>query len=149
VNLVVDPSFEDGHFPWLSFAGAILEDVTTQPHSGTMCVAITNRTDIFSSAAFPAETVVTPGETYEVGMWVRAESGQHPAIITLKTLCSGGTDAYTQISSGTDVVGTDWVYLEALFTVPMCVLVELRPYFEGPAADVVVYLDDASLYLVD
>ncbi len=149
VNLIADPSFEVSHLPWLGFAGAILDDVTTQPHSGSKCVAVTNRTFTYSSAAYPAESVVTAGETYEVGMWVRAESGQHNANITLKTLCDGGTDTYTPISSGTDVVGTDWYYLEAEFTVPPCPLIELRLYLEGPAIDVVIYIDDVSLYLVE
>jgi hypothetical protein len=149
VNLIDDPGFESGHVPWLGFAGAILEDSTTEPHSGTKCVATTNRTFIYSSPAYPAETVVTSGETYEIGMWIRAESGAHNATIMLKSLCSGGADDYDPVTGAFGVVDTEWTYLEGQFIVPSCpVLVELRPYIEGPAVDVVIYIDDVSLLLV-
>ena len=149
VNLINDPSFEVSHAPWLGFAGAILEDVETQPHSGAKCVAVTNRTFAYSGPAYPAESVVTAGETYVVGAWVRAETGEHNVNLTLKSLCEGGTDTYGPIPGAAGVMGIDWLYLEGEFTVPSCPLVELRPYVEGPEIDAVFYLDDASLYLVE
>jgi endo-1,4-beta-xylanase len=149
VNLVGDPSFEQGYSPWLGFGAAILENVTTQPHSGTKCIAATNRVDNFSGPAYPAHLIATEGETYTIGMWLRAETGAHNGELWLKTLCEGSAAIYGAIPGAFSVVDTEWAYIEGSFIVPTCELLELTAYVQGPAINMTLYMDDASLYLVE
>jgi endo-1,4-beta-xylanase len=162
VNLIVNPSFEAGHANWIGFGNSTILDVLSNAHSGDQCIASTNRTQSWEGPAFDALAIVTPGQAYQMGAWVRlaatpngatgdagSEDAGTPVVVpqavalSFKSLCEGAPEVYTPIISM--AVGPTWRFLQARLTVPDCTLNELRIYFEGPTPGTVFYVDDVSL----
>jgi carbohydrate binding protein with CBM4/9 domain len=162
-NLIVNPSFEAGHANWIGFGNSTILDVLSGAHSGDQCIASTNRTQSWEGPSFDALSIVTPGQVYQMGAWVRLDAGTpngaagdagsadagtpvvapQAVALSFKSLCEGAPEVYTPIISM--AVGTTWRFLQARLTVPDCTLNELRIYFEGPAPGRVFYVDDVSL----
>jgi carbohydrate binding protein with CBM4/9 domain len=161
-NLIVNPSFEAGHANWIGFGNSTILDVIGGAHSGDQCIASMNRTQSWEGPSFDALSIVTPGQVYQVGAWVRLDAGTpngaadagsedagppvvapQAVALSFKSLCEGAPEVYTPIISM--AVGPTWRLLQARLTVPSCTLNELRIYFEGPAPGTVFYVDDVSL----
>jgi hypothetical protein len=163
VNLIVNSSFEAGHANWIGFGNSTILDVLSGAHSGDQCIASTNRTQSWEGPSYDALAIVTPGQVYQVGAWVRLDTGTpggaaedagsedagtpvlapQAVALSFKSLCEGAPEVYTPLISM--AVGPTWRLLQARLNVPSCTLNELRIYFEGPAPGRVFYVDDVSL----
>ncbi len=142
-NIIPNPGFEAGHASWVGFGGSTILDWSMGARTGDKCIASMNRTEAWQGPSYNALPLVTAGETYEMSAWVRMEAGLEPVTLSLKSVCSDGVEVYTSLASA--IVDTEWTPMAGLITVPDCGLTELAPYFEGPAANAVFFLDDASL----
>jgi hypothetical protein len=161
-NLIVNASFEAGHANWIGFGNSTILDVLGKAHSGDLCIASTNRTQSWEGPSYDALSIVTAGQAYQMGAWVRLDAGSDGAsadagagdagtpeellqtvALSFKSLCEGAPETYTPIRSM--AVGTTWRFLQGRLTVPSCTLNELRIYFEGPAPGIVFHVDDVSL----
>jgi hypothetical protein len=147
-NLISDPSFEAGHTSWTGFGRSTILDVSTGARTGQKCIASGNRTESWEGPSYDAIVVAQPTKSYQMEAWLRLDVGaaQQTVNLSLKAACVGVEPTYTPLSS--IVASPEWTAVRGAFTVPDCTLQELRPYFEGPTPETVVYLDDVSLVFV-
>lgn len=145
-NLLSNSGFETGTTDgWVAWGGATIAATTAQARTGVYSGIVTNRNATWEGPVATLTAAVTLGATYAASMWLRVDGAPSaPVDLTVKTTCSGAADVYQQIASGT-ATDTGWVQLSGTIVVPLCSLVELDLYAEGPAAGVNLLADDASV----
>lgn len=147
-NLLSNPSFETGHAGWIPFGMSTILDVSTGARSGQKCILSSGRSDAYMGPSYPALNLLTPGSSYLMTAWLRMVTAADTVQLTLKSACdTTANPAYTPVASVT--VGTEWTKIEGVLDIPDCELVELTPYFEGPAPNADFWLDDVSITLVE
>ncbi len=149
-NLLTNPGFEQGSTNgWFPFGSVALSASASQSHSGSWSGLVAGRTDNWNGAAQNIAGLVTDGQVYRVQGWVRlANASSDNVQLTIKQV-DGAGEVYTAIDAG---AATDqgWFRLSGSYTVQITgSLTTLEMYFEGPAAGVDFYVDDARLEAVD
>lgn len=149
-NLLTNPGFEQGSTNgWFPFGPVVLSATSAQARSGTWSGLVSGRTAPWNGAGQNIAGLVTQGEVYRVQGWVRlANASSDNVQLTIKQI-DGAGEVYTAIDAGTaDDQG--WFRLSGSYTVQITgTLTTLEMYFEGPAAGVEFYVDDARLEAVD
>ncbi len=143
-NLLTNPGFETGTTSGCNSFGSSISAVTA-PHSGTHSALVTGRTATWNGIRQTMLGLVSNGQTCTISGWAKLENTSSDLLkLTVKQTDDGGTH-YHPIDSATGNNST-WTYLSGDFTLDVNgVLADLFLYFEGPAADVNFYVDDASL----
>jgi hypothetical protein len=147
-NLLRNPGFEDGLFPWESYSGWAPITLTTNfPHSGRYAVLVYSRPNTYAGPCQSLLGLLQPGQTYICSAWTRVERGDNqPTQVTMRQIDSTGTH---WIELGQGVAYSDrWTFLAGTFTYnPVGTVTDLTLYFEDPVAGVDFLLDDASVTL--
>ncbi|WP_028884868.1 endo-1,4-beta-xylanase [Teredinibacter turnerae] len=143
-NLVTNPYFEDGAYDWFGFGSAVVETTTDNVKSGVQSGYVTGRTDSWQGPATNVTAGVQAGDIYDMFAWVQADSADSRIGATLKVSCAGEDDAYLNIGN-VNVAAGEWALLRGSVLVPDCELLDATLYFEGPAADVNMLIDEVYL----
>ncbi len=149
-NLLTNPGFEQGSTGgWFPFGPVALSASTSQSRSGSWSGLAAGRTDTWNGAAQDIAGLVAHGQVYRVQGWVRlANASTDNVQLTIKQI-DGAGEVYTAIDAGT-ATDQGWFRLSGSYTVQIAgSLTSLEMYFEGPAAGVDFYVDDARLEAVD
>ncbi len=162
VNLISNPSFEEGISPWTTYSdGSLMPTLTTttaHAHTGSYSGYVTNRTQPFEGTVQDIGVLVVQGQTYNTDAWAMvgypsdggdaAVGGAQPVYLTVavKCLIDGSSMAnYTQLATGTATT-SGWVHLVGQLTMPTCTtLIAVEIYVAGPAAGVDLYVDDMTV----
>ncbi len=143
-NLVSNPDFENGVNGWVAWGGT-LTATTDEVYSGAQSALLSGRTGNWQGPVYDLRPVVEPGATYDFSAWGRIGGASADIMnITVKTVCSDGTENYNQAAS-TGVNNFEWTELAGSLTLPDCNLTEVSLYFDGPAPTADIYLDDVSV----
>ncbi len=146
VNLLTNPGFETGTTTgWTGRGGSSLAASSAQVHTGSFSGLASNRTQTWEGPMQSLLGVMQNGKSYKISGWVRLQNADSNSIgLTVQQTDSGGT----QYHSVEWLTGYDdqWVLLSGGFTLNVNgTLSVLDVYFEGPAAGVNFYLDDAEV----
>jgi glucuronoarabinoxylan endo-1,4-beta-xylanase len=144
-NILVNPGFESGTEGWAGRSCQI-EAVTSVVHSGSGSAKATGRTANWQGVKQSAFDKMVNGNTYRISGWVRLENAASaPVVLSVEQQDDGGTN-YHNVASAT-ATDSNWVLLSGDFTLDVNgTLSSLDVYFEGPAADVNFYVDDANVF---
>jgi len=139
-NLVANPFFEEDASGWFGFGDPVVEASWMDAKSGSQSGYVTNRTASWQGPATSILEGATPGDVYNVFAWVSLMTGSATVNATVKASCPDG-DQFIWVNSAQVAEGT-WTLLTGDFVVPDCDLSELTLYFEGPDANVDMFIDD-------
>jgi hypothetical protein len=158
-NLIPNGNFDDGSSSWTCVGNCSAELSDVDPRSGTHCLLTTRRTQVWEGPSLNLIDKLTPGETYRISLWVRAEPSDDPDAgvpdsfsigLTQKRVCAStdpSTGTYTQLNSGT--ASSEWALQTSVFVAPNCVdLQESTVYLERAPVGASYCIDDTSLDLV-
>jgi glucuronoarabinoxylan endo-1,4-beta-xylanase len=144
-NILVNPGFEGGTDGWAGRNCAI-EAVTSVAHSGSGSVKATGRTANWQGVKQSVFDKMVNGKTYRISGWVRLENAASSTVILSVDQQDGKGNNYHNVASAT-ATDSNWVLLSGNFTLDVNgTLSLLDVYFEGPAADVNFYVDDANVF---
>ncbi len=140
-NIVKNGGFESGTDGWQAWGGASIT-ASNRARSGDQSGLLTNRTGTWQGPVYDLLSDVAAGGTYQVSAWGLIEGAAEDTMnITVKTACADGEESYHQLDA-TSVNDTDWTELQGGIVLPDCELTQVFLYFDGPAAEVDIYLDD-------
>lgn len=139
-NIVANSFFEDNADGWFGFGDAMVEASPIDAQSGTQSLYVSNRLASWQGPATSLLGAADAGDTYELFSWVSVDGADAWVNATVKASCPDG-DQYINITGQTVFSGT-WTLLRGTFEVPDCDLSGLTLYFEGPGADLAMFLDD-------
>jgi glucuronoarabinoxylan endo-1,4-beta-xylanase len=144
-NILVNPGFESGTDGW-SGRNCLIEAVTSPVHSGSGSVKASGRDANWQGVKQSMFDKMVDGKTYQIQGWVRLENASSDTVIvSIEQQDDAGTN-YHNIAT-TTANDSNWVLLSGNFTLYVNgTLSVLDVYFEGPAADVNFYVDDANVY---
>jgi len=144
VNLLTNPGFEEGTTGWQA-RNCSISAVTASPRSGLQCGRAYNRTAVWQGIKQSILGKAAPGQTVTISGWVRLENTASDTIkLTVEQRDDAGTK-YIGISQKT-VSNSQWTQLTGQFTLAVSgTLTYLDIYFEGPAAGISFYVDDAEV----
>ena len=142
-NLLTNPGFEYGNIEGWTDWGCDLRAVREQVYTGSFSILASNRTQGWQGPVQSILGVMEEGKTYIISGWVRLQNADEDRIgITVSQTDSEGRQ-YNGIHFSTGY-NDQWIQLIGQFTLNVTGnLSELNVYFEGPAAGVNFYLDDA------
>ncbi len=144
VELVTNPGFESGTTGWLA-RNCTFNQISGMSHSGSYCGQATGRSATWQGIKQSLLGKITNGATYTVSGWVRISAASDAVKMSVEQADANGTQ-YLGIAEGT-ATNTGWVQLSGTFTVSINGTVNCFDlYFEGPAAGVDLYVDDASFF---
>ncbi len=144
-NLLTNPGFESGNTSGWTDWGCDLMATTSPVHTGSYSGLASDRTESWQGPVQSVLGDMEDGKTYRISGWIRLQNADSSSIgLTVQQTDSGGTDYHSiHWSTGYD---DQWVQLSGYFTLNVTgSLSALDVYFEGPAADVNFYLDDAEV----
>jgi glucuronoarabinoxylan endo-1,4-beta-xylanase len=144
-NILVNPGFESGIDSW-DGRNCLIEAVTSPVHSGSSSVKASGRDENWQGVKQSVLGKMVDGKTYQIQGWVRLENASSDTVIvSIEQQDDAGTN-YHNIAT-TMANDSNWVLLSGNFTLYVNgTLSVLDVYFEGPAADVNFYVDDANVY---
>jgi glucuronoarabinoxylan endo-1,4-beta-xylanase len=144
VNLLINPGFEDGTTGWTDRYCSI-EAVSSPTHSGSGSARVYDRNDTWRGIKQDLLGKMAVGQTYTISGWVRLENASSDTVkATIQQTDNSGTN-YHNIDTRTAANST-WTLLSGNFTLTVDgTLTELYVYFEGPAAGVNFFVDDATV----
>lgn len=143
-NLVTNTDFEENTDGWSVWAGSIASS-TNFANTGNSSALHSNRTDTWQGPVFNLLPYAETGKTFDISVFGRIENSTSETLqITLKTVCDGSTENYTNHGSVT-VTSGDWTELKGSLELPDCTLVSADLYFDGPAAGVDIYIDTVTI----
>ncbi|HEY0992908.1 MAG TPA: endo-1,4-beta-xylanase [Kofleriaceae bacterium] len=143
-NLVANGSFEIGSDGWVA-SGGRLSTSQRAAHTGERSARVSHRTEASHGAVYDALSVASRGASYDVSAWVRiSRAASDTVTLTATTRCTGGADTVTTLATGT---ATDeaWLQLAGELAIPDCVAEAIAVSISGPAAGVVLRVDDVAL----
>jgi hypothetical protein len=153
-NVFADPSFESGTNGWSCLGPCVVSLADDDAHTGTASLFVTNRAQDWNGPAYDITDLVAPGATYQIRGWLRRASqnaedagplSQQSLRITVQRKCvTDPAEGYFE-PLGVGELQADWGELSGTLEAPTCELTKLVVFFEGPPADVDLYLDDVSL----
>ena len=145
-NLLVNPGFETGNATgWITNWGWNLTATTEQVHNGNYSGLISGRTASWQGAWQSVMGLMDDGKTYRISGWVRLQNADSNHVaLTVSQTDSGGAHYYG-IDNAT-AYNDRWTLLDGTFVLNVNgSLTDLHIYFEGPAAGVNFYVDDAAV----
>ncbi len=145
-NLLANPGFETGDATgWITNWGWNLTATTEQVHDGNYSGLASNRTASWQGAWQSVMGLMDDGKTYRISGWVRLQNTDSNYVaLTVKKVDSTG-DHYYGIDNAT-AYSDRWVNLDGTLNFDTNEsMTDLYIYFEGPAADVNFYVDDAAV----
>ncbi len=147
-NLLTNGNFDTGPTLWAPVGNCSTELSTSNARSFDSCLLTSNRTQAWEGPGYPLVGLLTPGSTYRVNVWVRAEAGSYSMNLTYKKRCEEdpAEGIYTQL--GTRVVTTDWSELVGIILAPDCSPVESVLYVEAAPVGESYCIDDTSIELL-
>jgi len=144
-NLLTNPGFESGNTSGWTDWGCDLTATSNQVHTGSYSALASDRTEPWQGHVQSLLGDMEDGRTYRISGSVRLQNADSSSIgLTVRQTDFSGTDYHPMHWS----TGYDdwWVQLSGYFTLNVTgSLSELDVYFEGPAAGVNFYLDDAEV----
>ncbi len=148
-NLLINPDFESGNTTGWTDWGCDLTAVQDQVKTGSYSLLTSNRNQTWQGPVQSLLGVVEDGKEYRISGWLRLQNASSDSIgLTIKQTGSNGTQYHSIIwSTG---YNDQWIQLSGDFTLNTTGnLSALDIYFEGPAAGVNFYLDDAEVLLIE
>ncbi len=143
-NLLTNPGFEDGTTGWNSRGGCTLS-TSTVSRSGSYSGYSTGRSSYWQGIKQSMLDKMQPGETYSISGWVMLENSSSDEIAVTFEQEDGSGTHYIRVDTATGS-NSSWTRLSGQFTLDVVgTLITLDLYFEGPAAGVNFYLDDAEV----
>jgi len=144
-NLVTNPGFETNSSGWIAWGGAAIATTAVQAHGGQQSGVVTGRSGSWQGGVWELGTQVTPGATYEVGLFGRVSgAASDNGFLTAHIRCAGQPDEFRRLGSAT-LTDTGWTEVTGDLVVPPCSLNGIAVYLEGPASGVDLYIDDLSV----
>lgn len=144
VNLVTNSGFETGVAGWTTWGGVL--SVSTDAYSGSQSVLHSQRTGNWQGPVYNLLPAVVAGKTYDIKGFSKIEGGEAASVsITVKTTCEDGSSAYNWGGAGA-VNDATWSEVSGSVTLPDCNLTEVSLYFDGPAQELGVYLDEVTVF---
>ncbi|HVZ37355.1 MAG TPA: carbohydrate binding domain-containing protein, partial [Polyangiaceae bacterium] len=143
-NLLVNPGFEDGFSRWTALGSCTLTLSTDNPHTGSECLSISNRSATWQGPGYDLMGVALEGANYTVTLWMRTDGDASTISLTYKRRCVDES-AVTYLPLGSGTLTGDWTELSAPLSIPNCTLGDSLIYVEGPPVGQSFYLDDTSL----
>lgn len=143
VNLLTNPGFEEGTTGWQGRNCSI--SAAALARSGTQSGLAYNRTAAWQGIKQSILGKVVHGQTVTISGWVRLDNAASDTIkLTVEQRDGAGTK-YIGISQKTGS-NSQWTQLTGQFTLAVTgSLTYLDIYFEGPAAGISFYVDDAEV----
>ena len=145
-NLLANPGFETGTATgWFTNGDFSLTADTNQVHDGNYSGFASGRTAWWQGACQSLLGLMDDGKTYRISGWVKLKVADSNYVqLTVSKTDSDGTHYYG-IDSATGS-NDHWVHLDGTLALDVVgQLTSLYVYFEGPAADVNFYVDDAAV----
>lgn len=140
-NLVSNSGFETGIQGWSSWGG-LLSASSAQAHSGSNSILLSNRSGTWQGPLYDLLNQVVAGSSYQISAWGRIAGSMADTLnITVKTACDDGSETYHQVASVT-ASDSDWTQLEGTLSLPSCNLTQVFLYFDGPAIEADIFIDD-------
>jgi len=142
--VTVTSTFENGTDGWVPRGDALLAR-STDAHSGTGSLSVTNRTQEWHGAAIDVSDALPVGTAVGISLWVKLAPGESPASLKLSIQRDRGTSTgYDSVAGASAQVTADrWVQLKGSYTLGSAVDTA-QLYVEGTVgADFVI--DDFSL----
>lgn len=137
-NLVTNGDFENGTTAWTVWGGTL---TTTLGYEGAGALH-SGRTGTWQGPVYSLLGKVVAGEDYTISAWARVSgSASEPMNITVKTVCDDGSEAYNWGGS-TNLSDVAWAPISGSVTLPNCNLTEVSLYFDGPAIEADILLDN-------
>ncbi len=145
INILTNPGFEDSN-GWAA-RGCTFTYTTAQKHSGTYSGKASKRTATWQGIKQSLLGKVQDGNTYAISGWVKLENSDSNIVkVSVEQTDSNGGTRYYTINSKT-ANKSSWIQLSGSFTLDVNgILGTLDVYFEGPAADVNFFVDDANVF---
>lgn len=166
VNLIPNPSCENGTVPWTTLGGTPLAASTAFVHAGDTASCWSydrhdeetiGEPESYDGPAQDVTSLVVPGHQYNASAWVlwappldaALASAYEPQTVklTVKETC-GPTDLYPYSQWATDTPGETWVHVVMLpnIVVPVgCDPLDVELYVEGPDLGLDLYVDEMTL----
>ncbi len=145
-TLVVQYDFEDDAAGWAPRGESSVSVADDVAQSGAHSLLVTNRTAAWHGAAVDVSSLLQPGNTYEIGGYVRLAEGAPASqvILTMQRTPTGGETVYERIAPSAENGVTDgaWVHLQGQYAFNGAVS-ELLLYAESPDAELVSFYVDA------
>lgn len=112
--------FESGKMGWAPRSGESVELVSTQAHSGSNSIFVSNRTEIWNGASANKASVLNAGDAYNFSTWVMfngdSYSGTQGFSINLQ-YNQNGTDKYVEIGNASATKGV-WTEITGTASIP-------------------------------
>ncbi|MBN1764497.1 MAG: carbohydrate binding domain-containing protein [Sedimentisphaerales bacterium] len=145
VNVLVNPGFEDGDTGW-SGRSCPIDTVSSPIHSGSAAAKAYARTDTWQGIKQSMLDKMVAGETYHVSGWVRLDNTATDSVmISFEQQDGDGTNYHNAATATAN--NNEWVELSGEFTLDVNgSLSVLDLYVEGPAPEVIIYVDDMKVY---
>jgi len=149
MEIVVQYDFEDGLAGWTPRGQPSVSVVDDVAHAGQQSLLVTQRAAAWHGAAVDMSGLLEPGNTYEIGGYVRLVEGAPDSrvIISMQRTPTGGETVYEWIAPSAEdgVTDGEWVQLQGQYSFSGAVS-ELLLYVESPDAELVsFYLDDVTI----
>jgi hypothetical protein len=142
-NLLVNADMEGGTTGWLVWGAGTVASNTSVVHGGARSVLYTGRTASWNGPSQSATSMLANGASFTTIVWVRTQSGNPTAKVTLQVVAGGSTN-YVTLAQGA-VNSSGWTQLTGTVTVSWSgTLSSARFYVETTAGTDGLYIDDAS-----
>jgi hypothetical protein len=144
-NLLVNGDAESGTSGWSVFGSGTLSSVTGTVHGGSRSLGIAGRTASWNGPSQNVTAQLVNGRSYTTSVWVRAQSGNPSAKVTL-ALTANGTTSYVQLTPTATLNTSGWTQLTGSASVSWAgTLTGATFYVETVAGTDAFLVDDASL----
>jgi endo-1,4-beta-xylanase len=147
-DLVTNGTFEDGTTNgWSDMWGnCTLTASTEQAHEGSYSMLVTDRKGTWAGPQLDVLGKMEVGHTYEISVWIRAQSGSDTASLTIKRKDSGGSEQYDSIIYQQPISASKWTNITGTYTLTDTnSLDELAFYIEATKQETNFYVDDISI----
>ncbi|TKV26477.1 HYR domain-containing protein [Arthrobacter sp. NamB2] len=141
----VTSDFEAGTDGWTARGDGVQIAASSDAHSGTGSLLVTNRTQPWHGAALDVTAGMPVGTAVEISVWAKLAPGQSSASLKVSVQRdNGGGSAYDGVAgAGASVTADGWTQLRGTYTLGAAAD-KAQVYVEGPVG-VSFLLDDFSL----
>ncbi|GIF51393.1 hypothetical protein Afe04nite_59320 [Asanoa ferruginea] len=144
-NLLTNGTMENGTTGWTTFGSGTLSASTAVAHGGSRSLSITGRTASWNGPAQDLTAKLSNGRSYATTAWVRSQSGNPSAKMTL-ALTAGGTTSYVALTPAASVGTGGWTLLFGTAAVSWTgTLSAATLYVETAAGTDGLYVDDIAI----
>lgn len=144
-NLLTNGDAEGGTTGWSVFGSGTLTSNTGTVRGGSRSLEITGRTASWNGPSQNVTAQLVNGRPYTTSVWVRAQSGNPSAKVTL-ALTANGTTGYLQLTPAATLTTSGWTQLTGTASVSWSgTLTGATFYVETVAGTDALLVDDASL----